>query len=352
MTRWHAVSSIEDAFEETYRILFKPVDVRFWLRLALVVFLISGFGLDQSLRITDAIDSDNLGGGAVLIIILVLLLLVCLILVMAYVSSVFSFVFVDAVLEGKVSLTEGFKKNAVNGLKYLLFKVAAALVSAVLFAVALLPLIVLVLLAIKAETAIIVALAVFGIFYFIVVAVVFSIIGGLVYSFTNDFILPIMIQGKRGLLTSWSNLYNLIHQDFWQFLVYVIVKFGLGIVRGIILLVVYMLFFLVALLVFFVIALPFIFLAVLVNAVGVGLSDIVSNTPLLVVLVVAGVMAFMVFNWVFSYAIILATLPVHVFFRLYSIIFLNKLDPVKETKKSPKRGGKDINKDEPDIRVY
>ncbi|MBU0761652.1 MAG: hypothetical protein KKD39_01390, partial [Candidatus Altiarchaeota archaeon] len=46
MSKWHAVDAVEDAIEATKNLLFTPVRYSFWLKLALVVYLLGSGGLN------------------------------------------------------------------------------------------------------------------------------------------------------------------------------------------------------------------------------------------------------------------------------------------------------------------
>ncbi|MCX6694882.1 MAG: hypothetical protein NTU61_01105, partial [Candidatus Altiarchaeota archaeon] len=138
MSEWHAIDALNDSIERTEGLLFRPFRLEFWLRLALVLFIIglSGSFSNFTMRISDFSDMDlQLTRELVVIIIVVFALLLFITLALDFVASVYTFVFIEAIFNDKVEFIEGFKRNLSKGFSLFAFNILVG-IAAILLVVA------------------------------------------------------------------------------------------------------------------------------------------------------------------------------------------------------------------------
>lgn len=318
-SKWHAVDSINEAVERTNHLLFKNFRLGFWLKLALVVFLIGGggFNLNSGFRESGKDGKEFMASVSAYLPIIVVVLAILLIigLVFAFIRAVCQFVFIDAVATGTIELIKGFKRNLEGGFSLFLFNLGLTLIAILLVLGALLPIMYLIFKGAGGLSTIALVIAfialVFGIMLFI----------WLISSLTTDFAIIFMHKEKKGVMDGWRRLWRLGKSNLKQFAVYMAVKIALAIASGIIV---------------FIIALVVTIIAlILIIALGIGVAAIVIggvvalglNTTYLYWLLIPALIIAIAYFIVVGYFNVLITLPVPVFFRCYSILFLQRLDP-------------------------
>ena len=340
--KWIAFNLVGGCVEDTKRLLFKPFKLGFWLKLALVVFLIGGGMNSVSNNRFYEFDEADFGGGNLLLIIGLFIVVFAIILFFSYIGSVALFVFYDSVLTGKVEFFDGFHEHLGKGLRLFLFNILVGAIATILFILIFLPPIGLFLVA--SGTTVLLGLLVYALIgfpLFIVWIVFFSIVS----TFTKDFVVPLMIKKKRGVLASWETLITIIKKNMGQFIIYVISRIMLGIVTGIISLIILAVVMLFILLVAFILGFGF------ATILSPSLPDFTESA----LVIILGILALLAFIILLGYFLTLITLPFPVFFRLYSLLFLEKVSPKLsffKKKKKEKSDEEDDDKKESEEDIY
>lgn len=344
-SEWYASEALNEALERTNELLLKKFNLNFWLKLALVVFLIGGgFNLNSGFNWSGG-DKTNFNADVssyLPMIVIVIAILIVIGLVFAFIRAVCQFIFIETIASNKIELVSGFKRNLDSGFNLFLFNVGLALVSLILLVIAFSPIIYIIIKGTsEVSTLVLVVLAVAG----IVIAIGIAIIMGLIETFTNDFAIVLMHKEKKGIINGWKRVFDLIKNNLKQFAVYLIVKIAIGVVAVIILGVIGIVITIIAL----------IFILVLAIGIGVVLLGVVIalglSTGALLWLLIPAIIIAIVYFMAVAYINVLITLPIPVFFRYYSILFLQHLEPtldliakekqVTEKKGNGKRRGKE-----------
>ena len=238
---WHAVEGVEDALVATRRLLL-PFSLRRWLVLAVAVFFVSGsstvpavnigpFGASGS--VSTGVSAQNAfgvagvtaggvpmtppGGLELAVALAVVGTVLVLAAVVAYVSSVMEFVFVEITSRQEVRVRGFFGESLGRGLSLFAFRLIVGLVVA-------------------ATVALLIVFTVFtgGVFLIILVLmspafILFAIALWLVMRFTVDFVVPVMLSEDIGIVDGWRVFSSELRAEWKQYGIYAIVRFLLGI---------------------------------------------------------------------------------------------------------------------------
>lgn len=250
---YYALSCVDDAVDAT-RAFLVPVDRGRWLRLAVVVFFLSGAsGVGSFPNVSwnlgpgevpfdgaPPFDGDfSFDGPPAELFDHFLPLLVGLAIVFAAVGllfvligSVMEFVLVDALRTESVAVRASMREYLGAGVALFLFRVVLGAVVFGLLAGLGLLLVVPVLDAGGAQLAI-------GVLLMLFAGLVVGIAAALLHGFTTDFVVPTMVHESRGLGSAWRRFWPVLRDNLAQFGVYVVVRFlltiGVGIVASIVL---------------------------------------------------------------------------------------------------------------------
>ena len=261
MSKYFAVESIEEAFEDAKNII-TPFNFVKFLKLMVVVLFISGtasgflgnvvgsvfdgvsqtgmdqasidlgpevvsnslnYGvnvLDQSVEtlVGQDLAMQNFGGASIVAFILVFGLLIYL--VWSVISNIMEFVFVDICSNKDISVLDKFGLHKVKGVKLLGFKILVYLLSLLVVGIGLGT----IFLGLNNLTVLILSL---------VIGVPLVILGQLVLMFTTDFAIVQSFKEDKGILSSWNNLLTKIRANPLQSVLYIFLKWALIIGTGI-----------------------------------------------------------------------------------------------------------------------
>ncbi|MBN2126957.1 MAG: hypothetical protein JW703_01030 [Candidatus Diapherotrites archaeon] len=310
-----SVDAINPAFNAMKELLF-PIKLKFWLKLAFVSMLGSSGGGGGG-SIGNAGNTSNSSAQMPdlssflaqygLIIGLIVFAVILLILVLTYIHSVFSFVFLDDLIERKSRILSSFKENMSNGFSYFLFNVFLGLISLITLLLFLSPVLIPVITGMNQW--IVIGSAVLLLLLW---ALSFGLILGLITSFTHAFVLPLMILKKKPLMNAWSELKPLIFKEWKEILLFLIISFFLGIALAVICLI---------------LLLPLIVLGIILAVIALilGVLSIIStgNITMIAILIILAIPVMLIFAYLAS----IFLLPVSSFNRYYSMIFLAKIEP-------------------------
>lgn len=299
---WYAIDSVSDAFDESKSLLF-PFKLKRWVVLAVITFFVGGTGNAPSFNQSfDApaqggeIPDIPAGGDFWLLVGLVVLAILVIVAVLLVVGSIMEFVFVDVLRSRNVRIRGRFGSRTGAGLRLLGFRLGLLLIGLFLFVLVAAP--------IYAGVVLAMPVALLALVFLIPLAIVVGIALAIVQDFTTAFVVPLICERGGGIIATWrSTLWPTVKAEWQQFLLYMVLKWGLGIAVGFV--------------VGIGLAIVFFPLIILVGA-GLFASGGVT-TPLLVV---AGVFAILLFVLVQ----IFVQMPVSVFLRYYSLSVLDKTD--------------------------
>ncbi|WP_424359266.1 DUF7544 domain-containing protein [Methanocella sp. MCL-LM] len=332
MPELRAFNPVSTALDRTKKLLFEPFDAWVWLKLVIIMFFVGSggrsFNPGNALQYMTGGEDGNFSGDVLAngissimsdtallaFIALILVAIIVLVLIFSYLRGVFSFILIDALTSGQISLIRSFRENLGRGFKAFLFNVAVMLVS---LTMALLMLIVLLLTIFwligagdsNATRAGLVLLAVGILLITIVAFIVFSLIVGLITGFFYDFAIPLIRFRNMGLMESIKHVIGLVAKEPVEFIVYVAVRWALEAVVGFIFGIIYLCIFAVFL------------------AVGVILAMMaVAAAEISVWLLVPFGLVFVVGFALLIAIMALLSMPVGVYFRYYSLEFLKAFD--------------------------
>ncbi|SFG03521.1 hypothetical protein SAMN04488063_1209 [Halopelagius inordinatus] len=327
---WNAVDALSDARTATESLLL-PFDARTWAKLALVVFFV-GTGTNASVTTNGSGSASSgtggsgvpfgsdvdlgafspnevlsaLGGVSALRIAAGIALIFALLFVLhSFLAAVFEFVFVVGVADRDVRIRGPFRSHLGDGARLFAFRLLLGVAAFSLFAV---PVAAALLGAVSLGPELF--LVVIPVF---LVGVVVALLVALVLGLTRDFVVPAMLVEDCGVLAGWRRVLPTMRAEWEEFALYVVVRFGLGILVGAVMAV-------ALALVALVVAVPFVLL---------GGALFLAFSPLSGALSVGSVLlGAVVFLYVVALAVagLFVSVPVAVYFRYYSLLLLAGVD--------------------------
>jgi len=326
---WYAIERIDDAVSLTRSLLF-PFEFGLWARLAVVVFFIgmgSGGGnvgtsvsnvpsTAASAPSTGAsVDVPSIPGEIIALLAGIAMILLLVWLVFAWIGSTMEFVFVEALGEQSLSIRRGLGRHRGRGLRLLAFRLALLIIGLVVFLGLTLGLFwdPITTLLDGGDPTITGSQIAIGIGLLVLAGIVFGIPLVLVHGFTTEFVVPVMLARECGVLAGWKQLWPTITAEWKQYVVYVLIAFGLrigtSIAGGIAIAVVAV-----------VLAIPFVIVGLLF-----GLGTVVSGT--LTAPVVAGIVVLaLVFFLCVALVSALVYVPIQSFHRYFALLFLGDVE--------------------------
>lgn len=302
----YAFSRLEGAFHRTKSLLW-PVRWGVWLRLAVVALFLGG-GISMPDIFQYQFDGSDFAAGtagsfsgvAPMVILGIIAVVLGIALLWTLIGAMMQFVFVDMLSTEDIHIRRFFRERLGKGARLFLFEIA--LIAVMILAVA----------------AFVFMLIGFGgagpgaatsllIIALIPVILVAALLFGLVFLLTTDFVVPIMIREDCGIIAGWRRLIGMIASRFWQTVVYVIVRFVLGLVAAIAQAI-------LVILTLVVIAIPFILVGIVL------LAALQENIVLLLALVIPYLII------AIPVALLIAV-PFITFFRYYALLVLEGLEP-------------------------
>ncbi|MDF9747884.1 DUF7544 domain-containing protein [Natrinema salsiterrestre] len=232
----HAVENIGEAFSVTREFL-TPIDVRRWLKLALVVFFVgSGVSFPSAQFNTSTPSRDVPESGLpfnvpVDIVLLVVALIVAGLLLGALftlIGAIMEFVLIESLRTGEVSIRRYWSRRWRQGLRLFGFRIAIGVPMVALFAGWLALLVVPILTGL--DLTIPFAAFLVGIPVLFIIGLLYALVSGL----TTVFVVPLMIQADSGVLAAWMRLWGSIRSAWKQYLTYIVIAFLLTVAAGII----------------------------------------------------------------------------------------------------------------------
>lgn len=300
----YAFSRLDGAFQRTRSLLW-PIRWGVWLRLALIALFVgggvsfpntSGYNFGEGDLPPDFAESlPNIVPLLVAFIIVVL----AIALIWWIVGAAMRFVFVDMLRTGDIHIRPFFGERLGKGLRLFLFEAALTLI---------------LILAMMAFILMLVGIGGSGvggvalILVFIPFVLVAALLFGIVFLLTNDFVVPIMIREDCGVIEGWQRLMGMISANVGQTVVYIVTRFVLGLIAGIVQAV-------LVILALVIVAIPFILIGIVLLAALQAGNYVLLLALLIPYLVIAIPVA------------LLIAVPFVTFFRYYGLLVLEGLAP-------------------------
>ena len=334
---------IGESAEWTKQVLFKPFNFKKWMVLTFIALMAgamsngcnfnSGGGgngghhyeqkqaqtappiMKQKPAREDVVLISVVAGSIIVFFAVILILF-------TWLGSRFSFVFLEDIVKNDASIKAPFAVNKEQGNSYFKFNIAFMFI----FFTALGLLIFLAILA-CAKMGVFSALntphpdpkavveLILVLIPFLLVLMLLIFIVSLISVITIDLVLPIMYKENTKILAAWGKAWTLVKNNAGNFAVYILIKIGLGIGAGI----VYLLAFIIG---FIIVVIP---VALLVFVPWL-ISRTMPAAAILPYWVIIGVILTPVCLFLL-YCLMALNLPFAVFFRAYSLKFLERLDP-------------------------
>ncbi len=241
---YHALECVDDAIDATREFLL-PVDRSRWLKLAVVVFFLSGSSGVSSLpntsfsfapgevefsgQLFDPASLSELFDQFLPLVVGLAIVFALVGVVFALVGSIMEFVLVESLRTESVAVRATMRNYLGGGLALFAFRIVLGLV---VFAIVggLTYLLVVPSLGNDAQV-------VAGAIVLIPVVFVVGIAAAVANQLTTEFVVPTMIHEDRGLRSAWGRFWPILRQNLGQFALYIVVRFaltiGVGIVAGI-----------------------------------------------------------------------------------------------------------------------
>jgi hypothetical protein len=285
---WYGIDAVDKAISRTRRALFEPFDFWKWMKLAIVIFFLSGaisnFGNSGTNYRTNPEDFTNTSLGSDLIqdstsyniienihssitsfsdyglLIGLIAGIILLVLLFAYVSSVMEFVFVESLVKNDVKFWAYSRRFLGKGFNLLLVRLALGIIFLVLLGIAAIPLISSI---IKNSSNFSWFILLGWIFWILGVVALLNVFGSIIYSFLS-LAIPISIYRDLGILSAFRLVFANFRKNWQQVLVYWGVRLVLGLLLSIFFLILVLMLLFVLLIIFLIIdgILYFVFSAV------------------------------------------------------------------------------------------
>ena len=159
--KWNAFSLFTPAFDRMQKILF-PIDFRYWFKLGFVsAFSVGGSlggggggrsSFPGSMPISTNSTTRNITGNAISnysekgilwgILGALALLASIVLLILTFISSIFSFIFIDALVKKKFTIRDGWKKHYSKGVSFFWFRILVGFISLAVTVIIFLPFII------------------------------------------------------------------------------------------------------------------------------------------------------------------------------------------------------------------
>ena len=330
---------IGPALTFTKNLLFtKPFSVKKWLKLALIAWLAGeafvsggggGFhapfpGQEKSHPSQDFYQFTHWIMEHIVEIIIIIAILVAILitlcLVFAVLRAIFTFIFLETLAtKNQNSIRSGFAQYQSLGWRLFLFRLIYGLI---VFSLVILAIAIPVLIAVSSVGGIqglekagwmVILLLIFGI---IILLVPIIIISALIDSFTNNFVVPTMYVQHLGVIPAWKRYWKTFRAHVWDTVRFYLMKFVLAMGGGIISFAV----FLITLIPF---ALIGVILGFLVYFTLAALNLAIAKVGIIIISVATPLLLLM---FPLIAVLVCLMLPLAVFFRVYTLMFLSACD--------------------------
>ena len=313
---WYAVEALDDAIDPVRSLLF-PLDVRTWLKLAVIVLFLGGGGATPPTTGTQtspgggemAPDGVTLPSETVLTAVIAIVVLgIAIALLFTLVGSVMEFAFLESLRTREVHVRRYVGDNLGKGVRLFGFRIF-------LFFLGIVPVVGLALVLFPGIASGSPTIVLGTVALFVPIVVLFGFVVAVVDGITTNFVAPVMLLRDEGVLDAWRTFWPRLIGDWKQFAVYAVLRIVLAIAAGIVVSIVGGFVAVAALVPFALVA------AAAVLGFG-SLSALVSTLAGLSVVAVL-VVAYLA---VLFYALAVVRVPVQAYLRYYALLVLGDVD--------------------------
>ena len=345
---------ISGSLEWTTTVLFRPFSPKKWLLLGFVAFLAGSLmgsnfnlnssrdyhtkeakaeqlssqkNLDQSksylpsgvTQLKDSIKSymqKVAGANFVFIFAGIAFVLILVLLLFLYLGARFHFIFLEDVVTNNASIVLPFKNNRAVGNSFFRFNILFLLIWSIILGLIIFGCIMTLskIGAFNQQVSPDFLKILSAILPFILLCVLFIVISIFIYIVVNDFALVVMFKDKIGIIAAIKKVLSLLGANKVNFLLYVLIKWGLAICA-------YLIYNIMYLVTFLGLLFPALTTASFLYFIYKIIPKDVQSIFLVVVVIIA--IPIVLFLW---YCFVCVSLPFAVFFRTFSVKFLGKLD--------------------------
>jgi hypothetical protein len=320
----NAVDSISPAFNLTKTNLFNPFRWGFWVRVAILGFLTgemsSGGGCNFNVPANwNTHRHDNFAAAAsvppfdphllLAAIPIIIGVVLVLSLIFMYISSVCRFILLEAVLNGRVSIREGWSRWQGQGVRFFVFRLLFGLSFFVIVGAVALLILAMVGIASFKQTGGPSGAAILAILFGIFVLFIFALPYIIIYVLAKDFAVPVMALENATFGDAWRRVWAMVRDETGSVAGYLGMKLVLTIAAGVV-------FGIISFIVLLIILLPVGGMGVL--AVLAGKAAGMTWNPLTVTLIVAAATALIA---LIIFVMSFVSAPVAVFFPAYGLYF-------------------------------
>ena len=335
---WHSIDAVDTALKRTKSALIEPFNFWKWIKLGIIILLLGGstgggggggsnFGGtgqnfngigDNGNLITDSqfLEYREMFTQFLDTYLTYLLLgigfFIGIILLLSYISNVMEFVFVHSLVTNVVTFWAYTRQYLRQGFNLFMIRLVLGLAFLSIFVISMLPIVLPIL---NSPVDIHIGMLIGGIFLLIGVLLILAIIGGIIQSFINLSI-PMSMYQNTGIIAAFKKVLGLFKADWKQIIVYWVVRFFLGIIVGIIMMLGALILFVV---VFGIVSMLGLILYLILSWAGLGIED----AEFWVIMSPFGLVA-LILLFVFS---LLVSVPVPVFMKYHMLIFLKSWYP-------------------------
>lgn len=329
---WYSIDVIDASVKRSKKILLEPFDFWKWMKLAIIIIFIGGgFGSSGS-NFNPGASDRHLEDGDLkepsmekmvdqitqfwhqyqIYILIGLAMIIFIILLFGLISSIMKFVFVEALVTNKVMIIAYFKKYVRPGFNLFIIQTILGLLFLSLFILAMLPLVQSML---ESPETISFGSILGSIFWFIIVVLVLSIIGGIIESVISLSI-PLVMYERTGQIEAIKRIAGKAGADWKQIAVYWVLRAVMWIAAGIIMGIAAII---LLILLVIVIVIVGIILYLILSLLGIGAGDLVFWA----VMIPFGLIAFIPL----IVLTLLASVPAPVFMKSHMLLFLQSWCP-------------------------
>ncbi|HEV8130866.1 MAG TPA: hypothetical protein VGQ81_06415 [Acidobacteriota bacterium] len=332
-----AIDVISPAFERTKLQLFRPFRFKHWARLAIIGLVTGEFGgasgswgglsnartairtRRQWMDLLSAPDPSlwNLDRNYLWALLAVVAALLVLGLMWLYAASVFRFILLDAIVNGRCRLREGWHRWQAPGRRFFFWTIGFILVVAAAFGVTVgVPIAIAVWAGVFQQPRQHLILLIFGgiVLFFLVLAMIVA--SAVIALFARDFLVPLMALENLEVMAAWRRLLPLVNVEKASYLFYVLMKIVLAVGSAI-------LFGILNVIVILLLLIPLAIVGGLLFLFGQA-AGLTWNLFTICALVFLGLAAFAALLWVISFVYA----PGLVFFQSYALYFLGPRYPL------------------------
>ncbi|WP_129113215.1 DUF7544 domain-containing protein [Halegenticoccus tardaugens] len=243
---WYAFDAVDDALRSTREFLF-PFSIGRWLRLAVIVFFLGGGGgggLNNVSSVANAPPSPGpgptpggptpggpmvpgIGGSELAIVAAAIAVVAGIALLFGVISSTMRFVFLDALRTDDVRIRGPFRRRFGKGVRLFGFQFGLSLLLGLPFAAV-------GLLAWQGtiDLGALAGIGTAGLAALALVGLALALLVALFFQFTVQFVAPVMIATDSGVIEGWRRFWPTLRGEPAQFLVFVVIRFLLGLGVG------------------------------------------------------------------------------------------------------------------------